>query len=223
MITIIKLFLACLVGIIGFNTLTYDKDTNNVDIGINVLNNYNVVEKEEKQEEVIQIEEDFEISENVEINETTESEIEESKQETIDVPKQEIIEEPKEEIIEEELDVIETIVGKMTGYGPDCYGCTSNRTASGYYVGEGNIYYNDDEYGKIRIVSADSKYPFGSIVRISNLTFQSEPIIAIVLDRGGAIGLDKNIQFDLLFVKENDALIVGIQRNVNFEILRLGY
>lgn len=117
--------------------------------------------------------------------------------------------------------VLETFTGKITGYGPDCYGCTSNKTASGYYVGEGNIYYQDTKYGSIRIVAGDKKYPFGTIVKLSNLSF-SEPIIAIVLDRGGGIGLDKKIQFDLLFDSEKNGDI-GILSNVRFDILRLGY
>ena len=231
MIVIIKLFLTCLVGVIGINTLTYNDNTNNIDVSVNVLNNYNVLEKEEtiEQEEIKKTEETIvEKQEVIEKNESIKEDIIEQeikkpiKEETLESTKEEIIEKPKEEKIEE-VDVIETIIGKMSGYGPDCYGCTSNKTASGYYVGDGNIYYDDETYGEVRIVSADKKYPFGSIVRISNVTFQTEPIIAIVLDRGGAIGLDKNIQFDLLFVKEKDASVIGIERNVNFEILRLGY
>ena len=117
--------------------------------------------------------------------------------------------------------VIETFVGNMTGYGPDCYGCTSNRTASGYFVGNGNIYYADKEYGNVRIVAGDKKYSFGTIVKLSNLSF-SEPIIAIVLDRGSAIGNDKLIQFDLLYDSENSVKF-GIEKNIQFDILRLGF
>jgi len=116
--------------------------------------------------------------------------------------------------------VLETVVGSMSGYGPDCYGCTSNKTASGYYVGEGNIYYTDQTFGNVRILSADKKYPFGTIVRISGL---DEVILAIVLDTGSAIGLDKRIQFDLLFTKESEASVFGLKKDLTFEILRYGY
>ncbi len=118
--------------------------------------------------------------------------------------------------------VIESYKGKITGYGPDCYGCTTSETASGMYIGGGNIYYQDNNFGKIRIVAADKRYPFGTIVRISNLSIYQEPILAVVLDRGGAIGDGKQANFDLLFESEAKASVVGLT-TANFEILRLGY
>ncbi|MEI3530026.1 MAG: hypothetical protein V8Q75_03000 [Bacilli bacterium] len=118
---------------------------------------------------------------------------------------------------------LETLYGTMSGYGPDCYGCTSNRVASGYYVGEGNIYYNDSTYGKVRIVSGDKKYPFGTIVKISASNVSDSDIIAIVLDRGGNIGIGKKFTFDLLFATEKDASKYSVSHNVKFEVLRLGY
>lgn len=211
MIFIIKFFLTCVVGIIGISTLTYDNNTNQIDIDSKILNNYNVLETKE---EII----DKEIKE--EIIDDVEEINHENNKEIIEPEKNQ---DSNQNNNDDEIDVLEVITGKMSGYGPDCYGCTSNRTASGYYVGDGNIYYEDETYGKIRIVSADSKYSFGTIVRISNISFQNEPIIAIVLDRGGAIGLDKKIQFDLLFEKEAEASLIGIEKNVSFEILRLGY
>lgn len=117
--------------------------------------------------------------------------------------------------------VLETQIGKMSGYGPDCYGC-SGYLASGGYVGDGKIYYDDPTYGKIRIVAADPKYKFGTIVRISNSNLSDE-FLAIVLDRGGAIGLDKRCMFDLLYSSEEEANIDGISDDVFFEILRYGY
>lgn len=118
--------------------------------------------------------------------------------------------------------VIETYTGKITGYGPDCYGCTSQKTASGMYIGGGNIYYQDNTFGKIRIVAADNRYPFGTIVRISNLAIYQEPIYAVVLDRGGGVGDNKYAQFDLLFETEALATVIGLS-TAKFEILRLGY
>ncbi|MEG0995073.1 MAG: hypothetical protein RSE91_03820 [Bacilli bacterium] len=132
---------------------------------------------------------------------------------TIEIPKVPVIEEPIYKIIE-------TFVGTISGYGPDCYGCTSNKTASGYYVGNGNIYYDDAHFNKVRIVSADSKYPFGTIVKIKGY---NEDIVAIVLDRGAAIGIGKRIQFDLLFETEKAASVMGLKNNLTFEILRIGY
>lgn len=119
-------------------------------------------------------------------------------------------------------DVIETITGKMSGYGPNCSGC-SGYLSSGKYVGDGNIYYNDKTYGQVRIVAGDYKYKFGSIVRIKNSNVSSTPIIAIILDRGGSIGINKKYTFDLLFESEEKAIKYDTSYNVTFEILRNGY
>lgn len=142
----------------------------------------------------------------------------------IEQPKKEtVISEPKKEISSEEV-ILETLVGSLVGYGPDCSGCTSNRTASGKYIGEGNIYYEDNTYGKVRIVAGDYSYPFGTIVRISNVDFfNDEPFYAIVLDRGGDIGKNGKHLFDLLFASEKDAYSMGKEINIKYEIMRLGY
>ncbi|MBE6157485.1 MAG: hypothetical protein E7160_01685 [Firmicutes bacterium] len=118
-------------------------------------------------------------------------------------------------------DVLETRIGKMSGYGANCKGC-SGYLASGKYVGDGDIYYNDSKYGRIRIVAGDKIYKFGTIVRIKN-SRAGDNIIAIVLDRGGSIGLDKKFMFDLLYKTENDALKDEVSYNTTFEILRYGY
>lgn len=147
----------------------------------------------------------------------------------VEIPKEEVIEEVKEDIKEErkeevQVNVLETLIGNLVGYGPDCYGCTSMKTASGKYIGEGNIYYEDPIYGSIRIVAGDYSYPFGTIVRISNVDFYNdEPFYAIVLDRGGDIGKNKKFLFDLLFASEKDAYALGREINIKYEIMRLGY
>lgn len=124
-----------------------------------------------------------------------------------------IKEEPKEEM------VLATYHGNITGYGPDCKGC-SGITASGYNV-KNNIYYQDKEYGKIRIVAADKSLPFGSIIKITNLK-NKDDILAIVLDRGGAIGFKKSVYFDLLYKSEKDTNSFGKQK-ATFKLLRKGY
>lgn len=194
--------------------------------------------------------ENEQVKEEVEVKTETKEEIrvevkEEIKEVIKEEPKQEIIEEVKEEPKQEEtkpndvtikgeykpnlavletIEVLETYVGKMTAYGPDCYGCTSGRTASGQYVMDGNIYYNDPTFGNIRIVAADKSIPFGSIIRISGLNIFPEPILAIVLDRGGMIGFaeGKHSYFDLLYKSEKDAASFG-RPTATFELLRRGY
>ena len=149
-------------------------------------------------------------------------------------PIQEVVEPPKEVVIQgvyaPNLEVASTItplatyVGRITAYGPDCYGCTSGRTASGQYVLEGNIYYNDPTFGNIRIVAADKSIPFGSIIKIIGLSISEDPILAIVLDRGGMIGFaeGKHSYFDLLYKSEADAYSFG-RPTATFELLRSGY
>ncbi len=116
--------------------------------------------------------------------------------------------------------VLETYHGKITGYGPDCVGC-SGKTAYGHDARNGNIYYQDKTFGSIRIVAGDKSLPFGTIVKISGL---DNDIIAVVLDRGGAVGFDasKHAYFDLLHENESSALAFG-QKTATFEILRKGF
>ena len=117
--------------------------------------------------------------------------------------------------------VLATYKGNITAYGPDCAGCIGI-TASGYNVTKGNIYYRDKDYGKIRIVAADKSLPFGTIIRIKGLNNFKNPIIAIVLDRGSAIGFNKKVYFDLLYKSEKETDTFG-KRKATFEILRRGY
>ncbi len=126
------------------------------------------------------------------------------------------------EINEEEkiIPVLATYNGNITAYGPDCTGCIGI-TASGYNV-KNTIYYQDKEYGKVRILAADKSLPFGTIIRINNLNISNEPIIGIVLDRGSAIGFNKNAYFDLLYRSEKESSFFGRQK-ATFEVLRKGY
>ena len=110
-----------------------------------------------------------------------------------------------------------TFTGKMTGYGPDCKGCGGGVACIRYNVRNGNIYYNDKDYGKIRILAADKKIPCGTIVRVSNLRGYKD-FYAIVLDRGGAI---KGNLMDLLFVSEK-SVDIG-RESVKYTIVRWGW
>ena len=117
--------------------------------------------------------------------------------------------------------VIKSYYGPLTAYGPDCIGCIGI-TTSGYNVLNGNIYYRDKTYGNIRILAADRSLPFGTIVRISGLDVFEEDILAIVLDRGSAIGFGKKSYFDLLYKDEKSTEFFG-RRYATFDILRMGY
>ena len=102
---------------------------------------------------------------------------------------------------------------KITHYGWDC--CKSGVTATGYNV-KNTIYYNDKQYGKVRIVAMSKAMPLYSIIKIKNYKFGGD-IIAIVIDRGVGNGV-----IDLLVENERTASKYGIQRNVSIEVLRKG-
>ncbi len=118
--------------------------------------------------------------------------------------------------------VVETVKGDISAYGPDCDGCVGY-TAAGRNVMNGNIYYYDKTYGNIRIVAAGPEYPFGTIVKMKNVSYYGGDIYAIVLDRGGVIGKGRYRLFDLLFTSEESASNFGVSRNTECEILRTGY
>ncbi len=115
---------------------------------------------------------------------------------------------------------IYTFTGELTGYAGDCPLC------SGYLacpprtnVLKKGIYFNDTTYGKIRIVASSKNYPCGTILKFNVKKLSSDPIIAIVLDRG----VSGNV-IDLLTESEEYAgKYVGRVRNLKFEVLREGW
>lgn len=129
------------------------------------------------------------------------------------------VQKPQAEIVEVGEKFIETFTGSITGYGPDCNGC-SGKLGSGRDVRNGNIYYEDSKYGTLRIIAADKKYPYGSIFRISNSRVLEEPTLAIVLDRGGAI---KGNKIDLLYKSQNSIPSGVTQNDITIDIVRLGW
>lgn len=112
-----------------------------------------------------------------------------------------------------------TFTGTMTGYGPDCEGCGGRVGCSPYQnVKNGNIYFKDNEFGKVRIIAGDKNIPCGTIIKVSGLRSYGD-FYAIVLDRGGAI---KGTLFDLLFVSEKDASSLG-RATATYTIVRWGW
>lgn len=118
-------------------------------------------------------------------------------------------------------DVLETVLGKMSAYGPDCAGC-GGKVGAGQVVTNGNIYYYDKVYGQLRIVAGDSKFQYGTVIRVLNSKYK-DPFYAIVLDRGSDIGINRRFTFDLLFPSEREANLFGTSYNVTFEVVRYGY
>ena len=144
--------------------------------------------------------------------------VEEKKEEDKKVEvKEEIVVTPEPNLFYDRA-VIKTEVGTITGYVPDCAGC-SGITASGHNLHE-SIYYNDLEFGTVRILAADKSIPFYSIFRVSNIPGM-DPFLAIVLDTGGNVGYGKGTLFDLAHSNEQNGVLPKTS-NVTFEMLRSG-
>ena len=112
-------------------------------------------------------------------------------------------------------------MGTITAYGPDCLGCSGNSACPPRQnFKNGNIYFEDGIYGKVRIVAADRSIPCGSIVRISGINIYSEPILAIVMDRGGKVNGN---HMDLLFTSNSNLEGFATSHNIKFEIIRYGW
>ena len=112
-------------------------------------------------------------------------------------------------------------MGKLTAYGPDCVGCSGNSACPPRQnFKNGNIYFDDQVYGKVRVVAADRSIPCGSIVRISGINIYDEPILAIVMDRGGAVNGN---HMDLLFATQSNLEGFTTSSNIKFELIRYGW
>ena len=129
--------------------------------------------------------------------------------------------ENEEETLEKEEkkeEVLETLTGNISAYS-----AKKGVLASGKTVTNNNVLYKDNTYGEVYIVAGDESYPYGTIVKIKDLDYFQKDIYAIVLDRGEAIGKDKNALFDILFENDNNARGFGLKKNVTCEIIRIGF
>ena len=142
-----------------------------------------------------------------------------------------IIESPKNAEIEIGTGDEANYVGKMTGYGADCVGCTGTlacKTKNGSYhnlIKDGTIY-NDEEYGNVKIIAAAlEKFPCGTIIKVENPNLGT--FNAIVLDTGGAMKSAWNngiIHIDLAYLTETDpALHLSTSSNVKYSVQRWGF
>ena len=114
-----------------------------------------------------------------------------------------------------------SFTGRLTGYGPDCVGCTGRVACRpGQDVRGGNIHRYDPEFGMVRIVAADRRIPCGSIVKLHNIAIYDEPVVAIVMDRGGAV---RGNIMDLLFETERNMRGFFTHNQLQMDILRWGW
>ncbi len=144
-----------------------------------------------------------------------------------------VIVESKDEIIEKGTGAYGIYKGKLVGYGPDCKGCSgegylSCKTASGnkFSLKYDGIYYEDSEYGKVRILAADrSKFPCGTIIKVEKP--DGVNFLAVVMDTIGTKLKDGRELMDLAYSTQSDKEVFGADGltgpNVVFNVQRWGW
>ena len=151
----------------------------------------------------------------------------ETKQEKVEVV---VNEQPVEQV---QSNVIETFTGRLTGYGPDCAGCSGygnlacrTKEKGTFILKTNGIYYNDSKYGKVRILAAaTSKFRCGTIITVTKPG--QTPFNAVVLDTGGSMRKawsQGNVWMDLAYSTEAMAGSDNLTgHNIKFEVLRYGW
>ena len=107
--------------------------------------------------------------------------------------------------------VIESFTASVTAYLPNCTGCTGI-TANGTDVRNVRTF-NDRTFGNVRIIAADRRFPFGSIIYISSIG------PTVVLDRGGVV--TGNV-LDLLMLQNQNPWQFGRQ-SLQAHVIRTGW
>lgn len=132
-------------------------------------------------------------------------------------------------IIEDNYESLETarlykskdkFIGNLTAYVGNCASCSGILACEPRTnVLEKGIYFDDKEYGKIRIVATSTNIACGTILKFTSSKLGEEPIIAIAMDHGV-----RGNNVDLL-VDDVDYAIknVGRIRKQQFDILRYGW
>lgn len=206
------------IAVVGVQSMK--STTISTDLDVKKLKSSDLLEYVQTQDKV---EDENDEDEKVEEDTTDEDETEEaSSNEKEEAKEEDVVEEVSAPMPDPQpvSDVLETQVGSLSGYGPDCRGCTGF-LSSGRDVRNGNIYYQDSTYGQVRILAGDKSYSYGTIVRVKSSRLGT--FLAIVLDRGGSVGFGKSHLFDLLYSSSAEALANEVSYNTTFEILRYGY
>ena len=144
-----------------------------------------------------------------------------------------LIESPKNAKIEIGTGEETNYIGKMTGYGADCKGCSGYGTLAcktkdgkSFSLASEGEYYTDEQYGNVRILAASlDKFPCGTVIKVENSNLGT--FNAIVLDTGSAMrnAWSKGIvHMDLAFKTENDPKVhLATSSNTKYSVQRWGY
>lgn len=146
---------------------------------------------------------------------------------------EDIIKEMIPEIIEQGSGLQGLYYGYLTGYGADCEGCTGIyycKTREGTWLNayKDGYYYEDSEFGSVRILAAAVKqFPCGTVIKITDN--KHDVFTGIVLDTGSAMRSAYNkgkVHIDVAFPLEHSAGIgtyTDFSGTVKFEVQRWGW
>ena len=144
-----------------------------------------------------------------------------------------LLREATNEIIEQGLGYYGNYKGRLTSYGPDCPGCSKTGTVScktvnneSYSLIKDGVFYNDEEYGNVRILAATRKvFPCGTIVKVSN--DKTDTFYGIIMDTGGDMikAWDEGyIWMDAAYNSQEEAFNAHITSSQTFyEVQRWGW
>lgn len=143
-----------------------------------------------------------------------------------------VLKEPISEVIEVGTGPEGEYIGKLTGYGPDCPGCSAVGNVACHTEDRKNhslisdgLYYNDDEFGDVRILAADfTLFRCGTIIKVENSRLGT--FYGVVLDTGSAMvnawRERQNVLIDLAFDKEEGTRYIT-QDNIKYSVQRWGW
>ncbi len=144
-----------------------------------------------------------------------------------------LVKKVKNEVVEIGTGPSGSFVGKVTGYGPDCYGCSKTGTVSCHTKNGGKhslikdgVYYKDSEYGKVRILAASrTAFPCGTVI---SLVKGKTKVTGVVLDSGASMNnawANGEVWIDLAYKSQSDARKNGIMsgKNINVNVERWGW
>lgn len=151
----------------------------------------------------------------------------------VDENETKVLQESVTEVIEQGTGAYGEFTGTLTGYSADCgAGCSGEGYLACYTASKkkfsikyDGIYYEDTEYGSVRILSAASqKFPCGTIVKVTKGT---DSYYAVVMDRGGSMNSAWNkgiVHMDLAFNSNDDVKKSNLTgKNIQFSVQRWGW
>lgn len=142
-----------------------------------------------------------------------------------------VLKEAVNEVIEVGTGAQGYFYGKLTGYGPDCPGCSvvgnvscKTREGTNHSLINNGTTYVDQEFGEVRILAAaTSAFPCGTIIAVDNGILA--PFYAVVLDTGYDMRNAWNngsVWFDLAFASQ--ASVTNVSNNqAFFSVQRWGW